>query len=120
MSTVLTKDAEFSDNHFDITKSEKRLVRVATKTYEQTGAYIFLKLFKRENKDSEFQFSQKITLTHDEFQSLIDRVPKVKRMINNSTKPKKVDRILASKGKTVVAKKRKAEEDSTVAVTELK
>ena len=71
-------------------------------------------------KTQSFSFRKKITLTHDEFQSLIDRVPKVKRMINNSTKPEKVDRILASKGKTVVAKKRKAEEDSTVAVTELK
>ena len=40
-------DAEFGDAHFDVSKSEKRLIRATVKTYDKTGTYIFLKLFKK-------------------------------------------------------------------------
>ena len=54
-------DAEFGDAHFDVSKSEKRLIRATVKTYDKTGTYIFLKLFKKVGQ--EFELQQRITLT---------------------------------------------------------
>ena len=42
MGAVLSKDAEYSDFHLDLSLSEKRLVRVAVKTYNSTGTYLYL------------------------------------------------------------------------------
>ena len=64
-------DEEFGDSYIDISKTEKRLIRVTTKTYESTGTYLFLKLFKKQS-DGEFYMDQRITLTVKEFQALID------------------------------------------------
>ena len=61
-------DAEFGDAHFDVSKNEKRLIRVTLKTYERTGIYIFLKLFQKGEHDYELQ--QRITLTLEEFEKL--------------------------------------------------
>ena len=75
----MQKDAEYNDSHFDFNTSEKRTVRVAVKSYDKTGSYVSLELFKRENSCSEYTFAQGITLSADEFQKLIEKVPKAKR-----------------------------------------
>ena len=79
----MQKDAEYNDSHFDFNTSDKRTVRVAVKKYEKTGSYISFKLFKRENTSSEYTFAQRITLSADEFQKLIEKLPKAKRMLNS-------------------------------------
>ena len=82
----MQKDAEYNDSHFDFNTSEKRTVRVAVKSYDKTGSYVSLKLFKRENSSSEYTFAQRITLSADEFQKLIEKLPNVK---NSQSQPKK-------------------------------
>ena len=83
MDSVMQKDAEYNDSHFDFNTSDKRTVRVAVKKYDKTGSYISFKLFKRENTSSEYTFAQRITLSADEFQKLIEKLPKAKRMLNS-------------------------------------
>ena len=53
MPFTASKDKEYVDCYFDISEPEKRLVRAALKTYDSTGTYVFLKLFKR--KDNEYE-----------------------------------------------------------------
>ena len=88
----MMKNAEYSDNHIDVSKTEKRIVRISSKNYEHilTGTYISLKLFKHAIKEGEFQFSQSVTVSLDEFQAIIDRLPKIKRMLGNKLKLKKL------------------------------
>ena len=50
MGNVLSKDAEYSDFHLDLSLNQKRLVRAAVKTYHTTGTYLSLKLFKRDSE----------------------------------------------------------------------
>ena len=71
MPFTATKDSEFGDCHLDISKAEKRLIRATLKTYEKTGIYVFLKLFKK--VDDEYEFQQRISLTTDEFDNLIKK-----------------------------------------------
>ena len=82
MPFTAEKDAEFGDAHFDVSKSEKRLVRATIKSYEKTGSYVFLKLFKKTDYDYEFQ--QKRTLTLEYFEKLIKKSPKIRSTANNS------------------------------------
>lgn len=74
--STLEKDAEFGDFYVDVSRSEKRVVRAAIKTYEQSGTYITLKLFKKFNDD--YQFSQKLTLSAKEFDLLASNYKKIK------------------------------------------
>ena len=74
MPFTAEKDVEFGDADFDVSKSEKFLVRATIKTYEKTGSYVFLKLFKKAERDYEFQ--QRITLTLQEFEKLAKKSPK--------------------------------------------
>ena len=71
-----TKDSEFGDSYYDISKTEKRLIRATLKTYEKTGTYVFLKLFKKVDDDYEFQ--QWLSLTTEEFDKLIKKAPKIR------------------------------------------
>ena len=88
MSSVLEKDAEYSDSHFDLNSNEKRLIRVAVKNYEKTGTYLSLKLFKREQEDAEYKFEQRITLSADEFQLFVEKLPKTRRMLGSNKSEK--------------------------------
>ena len=65
MPFASTKDKEFGDYYFDISKTDKRLIRATLKTYERTGTYVFLKLFKKTVEENEFE--QRILLTLQEF-----------------------------------------------------
>ena len=87
MEAVLSKDAEYSDNYLDFSANDKRLIRVGVKSYQKTGEYITLKLFKRESSDSSYSFNQKITLSSDEFQTFLEKLNKIKRMLAQN-KPK--------------------------------
>ena len=80
-----TIDSEFGDSFFDVSKTQRRLIRVTTKTYQTTGTYIFIKLFKK-GSDEEIYIDQRITLTASEFQELINNVE------NINTGPKKADK----------------------------
>ena len=75
-------DGEFGDAHFDVSKNETRLIRVTLKTYERTGTYIFLKLFKKGEHDYELQ--QSITLTLEEFEKFTKKTPKFRAAAQNS------------------------------------
>ena len=112
----MMKDAEYSENHIDVSKTQKRLVRISSKNYEQTGTYISLKLFKRETKEGEFQFSQRVTVSLDEFQAIIDHLPKIKRMLDNNIKTEKITTVKEKSNTS--AKKRKAEENAD-SITEI-
>ena len=51
-------------------------MKVTTKTYESTGFYLFLKLFKK-GADGECYIDQRATLTVPEFQVPINNVGKI-------------------------------------------
>ena len=72
-----TKDSEFGDSYYDISKTEKRLIRATLKTYEKTGTHVFLKLFKK--VDDEYEFQQRLSLTNEEFDKLIKKAPKIRK-----------------------------------------
>ena len=71
-----TIDSDFGDCFLDVSKTQRRLIRVTTKTYQTTGTYIFLKLFKK-GADEEYYIDQRITLTVPEFQQLINNVENI-------------------------------------------
>ena len=61
MGAVLSKDAEYSDFHLDLSVSEKRLVRMAVKTYNSTDTYLSLRLFQHESELVDWDFNQKMS-----------------------------------------------------------
>ena len=78
-------DKEFVVSFLDISKAERRLLRVTSKTYESSGTSFFLKLFEK-RADGGFQFNQLVTQTVPEFQELI------KSEENNNMGPQTVKR----------------------------
>ena len=106
MPFTASKDKEYGDCYFDISKTEKRLIRATLKTYENTGTYVFLKLFKR--KDNEYEFEQRISLTTEEFDKLMKKSGRIRNSVPVSEGKKDT-----SVTKKPVAKKPKlAEKDS--------
>lgn len=86
MNFTAEKDAKF-DNFLDISKSEKRLVRVTAKNYDKTGTYYFLKLFKK-NDEGDFVIHQRLTLTSTELEQLhckADEVSALKKTKNGGS-----------------------------------
>ena len=67
---TLAKDEDFGDYYCDLSEKSNRILRATVKTYEHTGTYVFLKLFKKK-PDAEFALVQKITLTKEEFEILL-------------------------------------------------
>ena len=57
----MSSSQEYFDVYHDIARSEKRYIVAFVKPYDNTGTYILLKLFKKENGDNEFRFNQKFT-----------------------------------------------------------
>ena len=53
---------DYFDSYHDIAHSEKRYVVTCVKTYDNTGTYVSLNIFKKENGDNEFRFNQKLSL----------------------------------------------------------
>lgn len=78
MNFTAETDAKF-DNFLEISKSEKRLVRIAAKNYDKTGSYFFLKVFKR-NDSGDFIINQRLTLTAVEFDSLLAKTEEIRAL----------------------------------------
>ena len=76
MPFTSSKDTQFGDCYFDISQTEKRLVRATLKTYERTGTYVFLKLFKKAAED--YELEQRISLTPEEFGNLVKEAEKIR------------------------------------------
>ena len=79
-NTNAEKDESFGDGFINISKTKKRLVRATIKNYDNTGTYIFLKVFKNTNGTdqlTDYRMHHQISLTSDEFDRLMcqsDRV----------------------------------------------
>ena len=76
MPFTSSKDTQFGDCYFDISQTEKRLVRATLKTYERTGTYVFLKLFRKAAED--YEFEQRTSLTLEEFGNLVKEAEKIR------------------------------------------
>ena len=88
MPFTSTKDTGFGECYFDISKTDKRLIRATLKTYEMTGTYVFLKLFKKATDD--YEFEQRISLTLREFENLVSSASKIQNSVADqlsTTKP---------------------------------
>ena len=59
---TLAKDEDFGDYYCDLSEKSNKKLQATVKTYEHTGTYVFLRLFKKK-PDAEFALAQKITLT---------------------------------------------------------
>ena len=82
MSFTATKDTQTADSYIDISKTDKRLIRATVKTYDKTGSYVFLKLFKKpEINSDDYKFEQRIGLTIDEFHKLTQKSIKVNALV---------------------------------------
>ena len=83
---TLESDTNFFDYFRDISSGEKRIVRVGRKTFEKTGTYITLKLYKKTDKEV-FKLCQAVTLTTKEFDCLADNYAKksLKKMVKAPT-----------------------------------
>ena len=77
-SLTSSKDCEFGDTHCDVASSGKRLVRVTTNTYKNSGiTYINIKLFKKKEDKDEYRLQQRVGLTVKEFQEMIANVENI-------------------------------------------
>ena len=70
-STTANADKDFGNCYFDISENSKRLVRATLKTYDKTGIYVFLKVFKKASEGAEFDCVQRISLRSEEFSKLL-------------------------------------------------
>ncbi len=97
MNFTAETDAKFGDSYVDIAKTDKRLVRATLKTYDNSGTYVFLKLFKPNQQSGEFIVQQRIGLTLAEFDQLaekFDEIKQTKKQPKPKTSSKKSDRDL--------------------------
>ena len=77
-SLTSSKDLEFGNAHIDVASSDKRLVRVTTNTYKNSGlTYINIKLFKKKEDQDDFRLQQRVGLTVKEFQEKIANVENI-------------------------------------------
>ena len=102
MPFTANKDEEFGDVYFEISRTEKRLIRATDKSYENTGTYVFLKLFKSWQR---IWKSTRITLTLDEFELLSKKSAKsLSAAVGTSTENDQAN-------KAPAAKRRKTKKD---------
>ena len=91
---TLAKVEAFGDYPVDISQKSNRQIRATVKTYEKTGVYIFVKLFKKKT-NGEFTLWQKICFTQEEFEKLLGagklilQPPTVKKVTKKPKKSKK-------------------------------
>ena len=69
MYASLETDVDYFEDFRDISSNDKRLVRVGAKTFAQTGTYITIKLYKKDEEGT-FKYRQGIALSTGEFESL--------------------------------------------------
>ena len=85
MKSAIEKDCAYSDYSLSICESEKQTVRAYVKTYDNTGTYVFLTLYKR-NEVGDMSFSQRISLSLSEFQKLSSKIEKVKQLVSKNSR----------------------------------
>ena len=76
----MSSSQDYLDFYHDIAHSEKRYVVACVKTYDNTGTYISLKLFKKENADNEFRFNQNLTLSMQELEQVGENIDAIRRI----------------------------------------
>ena len=81
MPFKFTEDIYFGDCYFGIPKSDNSLIRPTLKIYERTVTYVFLKLFKKETHD--YEFEQRISLNFGEFENFISSASKMQDSVMN-------------------------------------
>lgn len=79
MNFTADRDAKIGDKFLDISKTEKRLFRVTSKTYEKTGTYFFLKVFKKTDC-SDFIIQQRLSLTSSEFENFLCKAEEIQAL----------------------------------------
>ena len=72
----LENDIDSYKNFQDISAEGKLIVHVGTKTFDKTGIYITVKLYKK-NEDGVFKCYQAVTLTTRETDCLADNYSKI-------------------------------------------
>ena len=73
-----SSDLEFEDAHIDVGSSDKRLARVTTNTYKDSGlTFINIKLFKKKKHQDGFCSQQRVGLTVKEFQEMTANVENI-------------------------------------------
>ena len=85
----MTEKFSFQDNSdfsHEISCSSKRIVVDSVKTYETTGTYITLRLFKKDSE--EFLFNQRITLSAAEFDLLGQKIKTIQDLSSGGTAKK--------------------------------
>ena len=75
-----------SDFYHEILCSSKRIVVASVKTYETTGTYIALRLFKKDS--AEFRFNQRKTLSAAEFDLLAQKLKTIQDLSSRGTAEK--------------------------------
>ena len=86
---VMTEKFSFHDNscfYHKISCFSKRIVVASVKTYETTGTYITLRLFKKDSK--EFRFNHRITLSAAEFDLLGQKLKTIQELSSRGTAKK--------------------------------
>ena len=81
MPFTAEEDIELGDAHFVVSGSQN-FVRATIQTYEKAASYIFLNVFKK--TEQEYEFQQRIKLTHEEFQKLMKKFPKIRSTASNT------------------------------------
>ena len=86
---VTTEKLSFYDNsdfHHEISCSSKRIVVASVKTYETTGTYINLRLFRKYAE--KFRFNQRITLSVADFDLLGQKIKTIQDLSSPGTAEK--------------------------------
>ena len=68
------------DFYHDIARSEKRYAIACVKTYDNTGTYISLKLFIKEDGDNEFRSNQELTLSMQELEQVGENIDAIRKI----------------------------------------
>ena len=76
----MSSSQEYFDFYHDIAPSVKPYLVACVKTYDNTGTYISLNIFKKENGDNEFCFNQKLTLSMQELEQVGENIDAFRRI----------------------------------------
>ncbi len=88
-NTTPEEDSKFGDYFVEINKTAKRQIRATSKTYAETGQYIFVKLFKQDNENKKSGLHQQIALTREEFELLVSLKSQILRQTPESSSAQK-------------------------------
>lgn len=69
---TLEEDEDYNDTFKDVSITEKRIIRVSEKTFQSTGKYFFLKIFRKNAISMIWERSQYIGLTDAEMTALLE------------------------------------------------